>query len=195
MPLLLGRLATTCTPLTSFTSPPPPPSLVSSVSFPSPAAARRAELQFYVTEVEVANVSTGVGGIAGNKGGVGVSLQLGETTMCFVCCHLAAHQEHVPQRNADFREISKSMALGFKELDLSNQFDILFWMGDVNYRIDMDKPTVLDLIAAGDFETLLAADQLGIERSHGNAFAGFSEGDIAFPPTYRYQVCLCLCLF
>lgn len=29
--------------------------------------------------------------------------------------------------------------------------------------------------------------QLSIERANGRAFAGFEEGDILFPPTYRFQ--------
>lgn len=41
----------------------------------------------------------------GNKGGVGVSLQLNDTALCFVNSHFAAHVDGVERRNADFDEV------------------------------------------------------------------------------------------
>lgn len=45
----------------------------------------------------------------GNKGGVGVSIKLGETFICFVNSHLAAHQSEVERRNEDYNEIMRRM--------------------------------------------------------------------------------------
>ena len=52
-------------------------------------------------------VSTGVGllGMMGNKGGVCVRLSVFDSSVCFVCSHLAAHRENLQGRNADFRNI------------------------------------------------------------------------------------------
>ena len=32
-----------------------------------------------------------------------------------------------------------------------------------------------------------ANDQLAIERDAGRVFAGWSEGDLSFPPTYKFN--------
>lgn len=40
----------------------------------------------------------------GNKGGVGIRMRINDSTVCFVCSHLAAHREKVAERNADYRK-------------------------------------------------------------------------------------------
>ena len=50
-----------------------------------------------------------MGNTLGNKGAVGISMHIANTS--FVCCnaHLAAHQHAVNQRNADFNKIARDM--------------------------------------------------------------------------------------
>jgi Endonuclease/Exonuclease/phosphatase family 2 len=68
-----------------------------------------------------------------------------ETSFCFVGCHLAAHQSKIDLRNSNFREIVRGLQFHVLEgkvkhrFDLLNQFDHLFWMGDLNYRIEMPR--------------------------------------------------------
>lgn len=40
----------------------------------------------------------------GNKGGAAIRFKLMDSTLCFVCSHLAAHRENVAGRNADFHK-------------------------------------------------------------------------------------------
>lgn len=47
--------------------------------------------------------------LQGNKGGVGVSLQLNEAHICFVNSHLAAHIHEVDRRKEDHDEIIRRM--------------------------------------------------------------------------------------
>ena len=58
-----------------------------------------------VSRVHTATVGVGVMGMMGNKGGVCVRMQIYDSTVCFVCSHLAAHRENVDGRNADFASI------------------------------------------------------------------------------------------
>lgn len=58
-----------------------------------------------VNNVQAASVGVGVLGMGGNKGGVSVRLQFYDSTLCFVCSHLAAHRENVTGRNSDFTNI------------------------------------------------------------------------------------------
>ncbi|GMI09766.1 hypothetical protein TrRE_jg1166 [Triparma retinervis] len=80
--------------------------------------------------------------------------------------------------------------------------DLVFWMGDLNYRMDTTVPDeevfeLLRVIAAeresmeaGNVEEaaemLLGYDQLNIERRNNRVFHGFHEGRTNFLPTYKY---------
>lgn len=58
----------------------------------------------------VQSVKTGLGGSAGNKGGVVIRLLLYATSICFVCSHLAAGQSGVADRNSDYHDIASRIA-------------------------------------------------------------------------------------
>jgi hypothetical protein len=50
-----------------------------------------------------------MGNTLGNKGGVCVTFSIGITKLAFVNAHLAAHQNHVKERNSDYNKIMKEM--------------------------------------------------------------------------------------
>jgi alpha-D-ribose 1-methylphosphonate 5-triphosphate synthase subunit PhnG len=56
--------------------------------------------------VESATKKTGLQGLSGNKGGVGIRFNLFDSTVCFITCHLAAGHSNVTERNADYRTIN-----------------------------------------------------------------------------------------
>ena len=58
-----------------------------------------------VKAVSADAVGVGVMGMMGNKGGVAIRLNFYDSTLCFVCTHLAAHRENVVGRNADFTNV------------------------------------------------------------------------------------------
>ena len=147
----------------------------------------RKDLQHQLYGLQRKKVPTGPAG-AGNKGAVGVSFSLGQTSFCFVNSHLAAHQDRLTQRDRDYRDIVRGMRMGLRDFDLDVQFDYTFWLGDLNYRLDLPRETVLDAIAAGDLELLKPADQLSNAIARGNAFVDFKEAPLTFPPTYQYEV-------
>mmetsp|Transcript_29172 Transcript_29172/g.88436 ORF Transcript_29172/g.88436 Transcript_29172/m.88436 type:complete len:435 (-) Transcript_29172:789-2093(-) len=94
-----------------------------------------------VTKVHVASAATGgPGGMLGNKGGLVVRLRLGATSLAFVSCHLAAHSHMLSRRNHNCSELLRetASALGPRHLTAAAQFDHVFWLGDLNYRTDLN---------------------------------------------------------
>eukprot|EP01130_Rhizamoeba_saxonica_P009304 TRINITY_DN3776_c0_g1_i1.p1 TRINITY_DN3776_c0_g1~~TRINITY_DN3776_c0_g1_i1.p1 ORF type:complete len:514 (-),score=125.63 TRINITY_DN3776_c0_g1_i1:42-1454(-) len=69
-----------------------------------------------------------------------------------------------------------------------NNHDVVFWFGDLNYRIDLPDEEVKEAIAEENWDLLLEADQLKQQMSLGNVFDDdWVEADIAFAPTYKYD--------
>jgi hypothetical protein len=64
----------------------------------------------------------------------------------------------------------------------------IIWLGDTNYRIDLDNASVRVYAEDDALDMLLAADQLTYVMSTGVAFSGYVEGPILFRPTYRYDI-------
>lgn len=63
--------------------------------------------------------------------------------------------------------------------------DAVFWLGDLNYRIDARPEQVLDWIEKEDWASLSRADQLGCQFDRVGSFDGFFEARIRFAPTYK----------
>ncbi|NWY56740.1 SHIP2 phosphatase, partial [Chionis minor] len=143
-----------------------------------------------ISHVHTSSVKTGIANTLGNKGAVGVSFLFNGTSFGFINCHLASGSEKTHRRNQNYSDILRSLVLGDKRLsafDLTLRFTHLFWFGDLNYRLDMDVQDILAHVTKKEFEALLAVDQLNLEREKNKVFLRFSEGDISFPPTYRYE--------
>ena len=92
--------------------------------------------------LDAATEATGLGGVGGNKGGVGIAISVHRTHLCFVTAHLAAHMEYVKRRNRDAFDIFKGLRTlgqaklpGTRQLDPTIGFDHVFFFGDLNYRI------------------------------------------------------------
>eukprot|EP01062_Namystynia_karyoxenos_P040584 TRINITY_DN29586_c0_g1_i1.p2 TRINITY_DN29586_c0_g1~~TRINITY_DN29586_c0_g1_i1.p2 ORF type:complete len:435 (+),score=94.20 TRINITY_DN29586_c0_g1_i1:1621-2925(+) len=89
-----------------------------------------------VTRVEGTHSACGLAHVYGNKGAVCVCLNVRSTSLCFVSCHLAAHIHKHRRRDEDCQEILREARMRDTSLELPVQFDHLFWLGDLNYRID-----------------------------------------------------------
>ncbi|CAM9113698.1 unnamed protein product [Ectocarpus sp. 13 AM-2016] len=165
-----------------------------------------------VKDVQATTARVGMMGVMGNKGAVVVRLSLYDSTLCFVCAHMAAKRANVLGRNADFWSIlNKTAFVGDPETawefrDLPCEFsrgrveggvgildhDIVFWLGDLNYRVSetVHLDEVFRRCRSKEGKVFLQAhDQLNLERARGPraAFGEFEEAPITFPPTYKYQ--------
>jgi len=152
----------------------------------------------HVRNVSDHEVATGILGYFGNKGGVAVRLDFHNTSLCFVCSHLAAHQTEVDRRNQDYQQIMTGLqqefiSRGLKINDTTDRnrtlgCDQVFWVGDLNYRLnELDANDVKTSLHSGKYQQLFLYDQLNIERRKRRCFEGFEEGPIEFQPTYKYD--------
>ncbi len=115
-----------------------------------------------------------------------------ETRICFVCSHFAADLDKTAKRNSDYRSTRQRLKfeynanLDYYDLDAH---DIIFWFGDLNYRIDtFSLMNALELIFTNELDKLLVNDQLLKEKTNLNVFEDYNEGKINFRPTYKYLV-------
>ena len=69
----------------------------------------------------------------------------------------------------------------------ANSTSRVIWLGDLNYRITLSYAETKKLLEKNDWDSLLSKDQLKIEREARRVFLGWKEGDISFPPTYKYS--------
>ncbi|KAJ7773047.1 inositol polyphosphate phosphatase [Mycena metata] len=138
-----------------------------------------------------------IGGRVGNKGGVGISIDLDGTTLLFINAHLAAHEGKVNHRLANFAKIKAELTVDdflapddprVMSEDPTDKFDYTFLCGDLNFRLDISRLHADWLISRQDYAQALAFDQLRNLMQSGKAFVGFNEAPIDFPPTFKYDV-------
>jgi synaptojanin len=112
----------------------------------------------YIRNVQGSIKKTGLAGLAGNKGGVAISVDFYDTSLCFVCSHLAAGQSNVADRNNDYHTINDGLILGKGKKIYDH--DSIVWFGDFNYRIDLPNEQVRSLVAQGNYKALYERDQV-----------------------------------
>ncbi|DBA74244.1 TPA: Inositol polyphosphate phosphatase-like 1b [Trebouxia sp. C0004] len=79
----------------------------------------RAKLREHITAVATSSVATGIGNVAGNKGGVGVALTyMDHTRLLFVNAHFQAHTHRVAGRQADYLRIKAGLFNNREEADV-----------------------------------------------------------------------------
>ncbi len=88
-------------------------------------------------------------------------------------------------------QMNKTKGENFEELEDTigvNQYDLVIFSGDLNYRINMEIEDCKKILEAKDIETLLVKDQLSASiRSKEIEMDDFFEGQINFLPTYKFQ--------
>ncbi|GAA5954018.1 hypothetical protein JCM3765_000725 [Sporobolomyces pararoseus] len=161
--------------------------------------------------VQVATAGCGIFNLMGNKGAVGIRLKLKteETSWTFVTAHLAAHQNKVERRNRDWKEIVERLVFVDEEGGKGerNLYETghLFVFGDLNYRISLTSPrklaphllshhvsTLVSPVSdsssvSSSLSTILPHDQLQQQLRQGKTLHHLSEGQINFPPTYKFK--------
>ncbi|XP_058975642.1 inositol polyphosphate 5-phosphatase E [Musca domestica] len=160
----------------------------------------RRDLIWYCSAPEDASLSVRTGSAFRTKGAVAISFCLFGTSMLFVTSHLTAHQQKVKERVSDVKRIihaldlPKNLNLRHKNKDVTQNFDNVFWCGDLNFRLGEPREKLLEWIQNTKFPLpshlphgYMHTDQLSSVLADGAAFRGFMEANITFPPTYKYD--------
>ncbi|KDQ14339.1 hypothetical protein BOTBODRAFT_32806 [Botryobasidium botryosum FD-172 SS1] len=138
-----------------------------------------------------------ISGRVGNKGGVGISLDIAGTTLLFINAHLAAHEGKAALRMANLAKIKSDLAVDhflapddprMLAEDLTDKFDHTFICGDLNFRLDVSRLHADWLISRKEYQQALEFDELRSLMAKDPAFRGFSEGPINFAPTFKYDI-------
>uniref|UniRef100_A0A7S2FMP2 Inositol polyphosphate-related phosphatase domain-containing protein n=1 Tax=Alexandrium andersonii TaxID=327968 RepID=A0A7S2FMP2_9DINO len=151
-------------------------------------------------DIKTAQVATGFGNLIGNKGGTQVGFRLGRTSVLFVNAHLAAHAGKMKERTQSLARIlvDSPMRKDKEATGVHDQYDRVFFMGDLNPRLNAKRSDVDTWLADQEFEKCLERDQLlpllhsdpaVVGRGEGTAgmWPLFEEAAIRFPPTYKFD--------
>jgi len=116
-----------------------------------------------VTDARVIEVACGVGNVLTNKGGLCVLLKIKGNNVALINAHLAAHQNKVSARNADYHRIMENIYTNVKSSETVTSFssaakhrvhkkrprmaedlkespiDCIIFFGDLNYRVDLPR--------------------------------------------------------
>ncbi|XP_063258645.1 inositol polyphosphate 5-phosphatase K isoform X1 [Prinia subflava] len=142
----------------------------------------------FIRDIHTHYTRTGLYGYWGNKGGVSIRMSLFGHTICFMNCHLPAHMENTEQRLDDFEKI---LEMQFEGEDIPSPFDheVLFWFGDLNFRIaDYGIHFVRESINNKRFNLLWEKDQLNMAKKKEPFLKEFREGPLLFKPTYKFDL-------
>lgn len=164
-----------------------------------------------VSDIRSGAVATGLGNRLGNKGAVGIRLTVGRSRILVVNAHLAAHQNAVKERNAQFKRIETELSQLIKNqdsgtgaitdalsssqtlsqegasIDFRDVSDRIFFMGDLNYRIRGTRDMVELLISKCMVEVMINNDQLSWSMRQNLLPQYLQEAEIKFKPTYKFN--------
>uniref|UniRef100_A0A0A9YTE5 phosphoinositide 5-phosphatase n=2 Tax=Lygus hesperus TaxID=30085 RepID=A0A0A9YTE5_LYGHE len=158
----------------------------------------RRDLIWFVSVADEDSYSVRAGTAFRTKGAIAVAFYLFGTTFLFLTCHLTAHQEKVKERMEDIRRIVKALELPHRlpcrhrNKDVTDNFDYVFWSGDLNFRLTRPRSEVLEWIDRKTFPLTEPAqctpgDQLTDNIRDGSILRGFEEGPLTFAPSYKYD--------
>ncbi|XP_043386795.1 inositol polyphosphate 5-phosphatase K isoform X1 [Chelonia mydas] len=143
----------------------------------------------FIRDIHTHYTRTGLYGYWGNKGGVTIRMSLYGHTICFMNCHLPAHIENAEQRLDDFEKILEMQQFEDESVPNILDHDILFWFGDLNFRIaDYGIHFIRESISNSRYNLLWEKDQLNMAKKKEAFLQEFIEGPLQFKPTYKFDL-------
>ena len=145
------------------------------------------KIESWISNMMANTEATGIMHLMNNKGGIITTLNILGSPIAFVSSHLNAHQGNVTRRNEDFEAICTVDKVAEAPFDLCSAYHHIIWAGDLNYRIELTYDQVVEATEKKDFDSLWPYDQLNQQMLLKRTFIGFTEGKIAFAPTYKFK--------
>ncbi|XP_072099009.1 LOW QUALITY PROTEIN: inositol polyphosphate 5-phosphatase K-like [Mobula birostris] len=143
----------------------------------------------YICDLQTSYTRTGLFGYWGNKGAVAARLSVYGHLLCFLNCHLPAHLHNSSQRISTFQRILAVLRFPGRPPPSVLDHDLLFWFGDLNFRIaDHGLHFIRDTIGKKRFHLLWDKDQLNKAKQAEPVLQGFLEGQLLFKPTYKFNL-------
>ncbi|XP_019401416.1 PREDICTED: inositol polyphosphate 5-phosphatase K isoform X2 [Crocodylus porosus] len=143
----------------------------------------------FIRDIHTHYTRTGLYGYWGNKGGVTIRLSLYGHTICFINCHLPAHIENTDQRLDNCEKILEMQQFEGENVPGVLDHDLLFWFGDLNFRIaDHGMHFVRESINKCRYNLLWEKDQLNMAKKKESFLKEFMEGPLQFKPTYKFDL-------
>ena len=62
-----------------------------------------------------------------------------------------------------------------------------FYFGDLNFKVDLPRPAIEAAIKDGNYDSILAKDELHVHGMKHSVLRSCQEGKIMFAPTYKYD--------
>jgi len=150
----------------------------------------------FVDHVTCKSVSTGIGSVLANKGGIVATLSIKKTHITFITAHLEAHEgyNHYLNRNANMASILEGGKDGKYDVSISSHHT--FVCGDLNYRLKF--PSVFadpelaghrtkELLKIKNWCALNDMDELHQGLKRNEVLVGFKTLACNFPPTFKVK--------
>ncbi|GAA5926948.1 hypothetical protein JCM10213_005533 [Rhodosporidiobolus nylandii] len=167
----------------------------------------RQEIKAQIRDLATVRIKNGFDQQYGNKGSIMLRLVIDDSSFCFVNSHLAAGKTHPAERERDLITILDGGAKFPRPAECTHlayvgggdgtevaDCEMVFFAGDLNFRIDLPREQVLDTMAHSTspraaVASLLPHDELLQLKQHNPSFRlrAFEEAPICFFPTYKYD--------
>ena len=149
-----------------------------------------------IRNIESLIIRTGLLGTIGNKGSCLIRFNYLDTSVAISCCHLSSGSKEVNSRFTELTDLitkvlpNKNEKLNSKDMRVKDH-DYMFLFGDLNFRIDLDTNTCINMIKTGDLEKLASEDQFNKMKNLYFDLIEVTEYPLRFEPTYKYIVGTC----
>ncbi|XP_059390170.1 inositol polyphosphate 5-phosphatase K-like isoform X1 [Carassius carassius] len=143
----------------------------------------------FIRDIQVTYTRTGLYGYWGNKGGVSIRLSFYGHMLCFLNCHLTAHMNYASERVDEFEYILDAQTFDTKNTPHILDHKVVFWFGDLNFRIeDHGMHFLRSCITSQRFNLLWPKDQLTMMKQKQATLQKFEEGPLDFQPSYKFDL-------